>query len=109
MRVMVGVIDEFSPFLWRGKGCVGFACDHFAMAKANGVADSHMQFLPAAEVNIRETSAYAAVPTPLSYKRKGEAAGEDGVFPIGVTKTALGRKIAAWAWATCQGRAIPAN
>ena len=101
------VMDEFSPFIWRGNGCAGFARDFFAMAKAHNVTDSVMQLLPAAEVNIEGGAAYAAIPAHLTYKRDNKPATEDGVFSVALTKTAAGWKIAAFAWATSQGRVVP--
>lgn len=103
------VMDEFPPFIWRGNGCAGFARDFFPMTKAHGVTDSHMQLLAASEMNIKDDSAYAVIPAHLTYKQKGAAAAEDGVFSVVLIKTAKGWKIAAFAWATAQGRVVPAN
>jgi hypothetical protein len=44
--------------------------------------------------------AYAVVPTVLTYKVKGKATTEKGIFTFALAKDASSWHIAAWAWTT---------
>ena len=94
------IIDEFAPFMWRGKAFAGWYADLGSWAKANGIAGLHIATAAPAQFETAKDTAYAIVPTHLTFTAKGKPASEDGTFTVSLKHYKSGWRIAGWAWTT---------
>jgi hypothetical protein len=94
----VSIIDEFAPHHW--SSFADWNRDLGGFFKVGGVSDFHMTLSPASFKQVGASQAYAVVPTVLTYKVKGKATTEKGIFTFALAKDAGAWHIAAWAWTT---------
>jgi hypothetical protein len=94
----VSIVDEFAPHHW--SSFADWNRDVGGFFKAGGVSDFHMALSPPSFKQIGASQAYAVVPTVLTYKTKGKATTEKGLFTFATAKDASGWHIVAWAWST---------
>jgi len=95
----VTIVDEFPPFLWRGKA--GFAQwfkDGDAAAKAAKMSAQTLALETPRTVTVAGARAYAVIPARLDFKEDGRPVHETGSFTFALTKTGAGWRIAAWSW-----------
>ena len=92
------IIDEFAPHHW--SSFADWNRDLGGFFKAGGVSDFHMTQSPPSFKQLGAAQAYAVVPTVPTYKIKGKATTEKGIFTFAMAKEAGGWRIAAWAWTT---------
>src|SRR5215831_14711756 len=92
------IIDEFAPHHW--STFADWNRDLGGFFKAGGVSDFHMTLSPPRFKQLGANQAYAVVPTVLTYKIKGKATTENGIFTFAMAKEAGSWRIAAWAWTT---------
>lgn len=95
----VAIIDEFPPYLWRGKHAFArWFADGDAAAKRAKMSDQKLELDTPRSVYVSGTHAYAIVPARLDFKEDGRPVHETGTFTFTLTKTGQDWRIAAWAW-----------
>ena len=92
------IIDEFGPHIWNS--FAGWNKDLGGDFKTNAVTDFHIAASPASFKKIDATTGYGVFPTTLTYKVKGNAIVEKGLFTVSTAKSATGWQITGWAWST---------
>ncbi|HEY5338142.1 MAG TPA: hypothetical protein VIJ85_08070 [Rhizomicrobium sp.] len=92
------IIDEFSPYAWKSFG--DWNHDFSAFFKAGGGSDFHMTVSAPSFKNVDATHGYGVLPTTLTYKIKGKAVTEKGLFTVSTAKAMDGWHITGWAWST---------
>jgi len=94
------IIDEFSPFEWRGEGaCAKWFADYDADAKKNAVTDGAVTLGAPRHVDVAGERAYVVVPADYTYKEKGKPEKETAsTLTIVLRKGAAGWRISAWSW-----------
>jgi len=92
------IIDEFAPHIWNSFN--GWVHDFSVGSKAEGVSDFHIAISPVSFKNVDAGHGYGVVPSTLTYKVKGKATAEKGMFTFSTVKAADGWKITGWAWST---------
>jgi len=95
------IIDEFAPYHWQGNDAFAqWGADFDTMAKVNGISDMVLTLEPPRHVHVTGDRGYAVVPALIVSRHNGKTARERGTFTFALTNTAMGWRIAAWAWAT---------
>jgi SnoaL-like domain len=93
------IIDEVSPYLWRGaKAVEAWAADLEADAKKKGITDQKVTISAATRVESTATAAYVVVPAVYTFKEKGVAMSESAHFTFTLQKGASGWLIHGWTW-----------
>ena len=89
------IIDEFSPFRWRGKHLVErWGADFGKMAKSAGITSPSLKDQEPTRITVDGDQAYAVVPAELHFLLKGKAETERGLLTVVTKKTSDGWKIA---------------
>jgi len=95
------IIDEFAPYHWQGNDAFAqWGADFDTMAKAGGISGLVVTLRPPRHVNVTGDRGYAVVPALIVSRQNGKKMRERGTFTFALTNTAMGWRIAAWAWAT---------
>ena len=97
-RASAPIIDEFAPHHWNN--FADWNRDFAAYLKAGGGSDFHMALSAPSYKVIGAKQSYAVMPTVLTFKIKGKAMSEKGLFTFVTEKDARGWHIASWAWST---------
>ena len=93
------IIDEVSPYLWRGaKALQTWAGDLEADAKTKGITEQKVTISAATRVESTATAAYVVVPAVYTFKEKGVAMSESAQFTFSLQKGASGWLIHGWTW-----------
>src|SRR6187397_119770 len=93
------IIDEVSPYLWRGaKALQTWAADLEADAKKKGITDQKVTISAATRVESTADAAYVVVPAIYTFKEKGVAMSETAQFTFSLQKGASGWLIHGWTW-----------
>ncbi|HSM94498.1 MAG TPA: nuclear transport factor 2 family protein [Rhizomicrobium sp.] len=92
------IIDEFSPFTWHS--FAAWNQDLGADFKAGQVSDFHITLSPVSFKKVDASHGYGVVPSTLTFKVKGKATTEKGMFTFSTVKAAAGWRITGWAWST---------
>ena len=93
------IIDEVSPYLWRGaKALQTWAADLEADAKKKGITDQKVTIKAATRVESTADAAYVVVPAIYTFKEKGVAMSETAQFTFTLQKGASGWLIHGWTW-----------
>ncbi len=92
------IIDEFGPHIWNS--FAAWDADIGKDFKKNVVTDFHIALSPVSFKNVDANYGYGVVPSTLTYKVKGKATTEKGMFTFSTAKTASGWRITGWAWST---------
>ena len=94
------IIDEFAPYHWSGpKAASTWWAGFLADSKTSGMTEADMRLGQPKRILQSARHAYVVVPATLTFKLKGAAGHEDGVFAFTLDKTAKGWRIAAFSWA----------
>jgi hypothetical protein len=95
----VMIIDEVSPFVWRGAQALKtWAADLEADAKKHGLTDQKVTLSPATRVETNGPNAYVVVPALYTFKEGGVAMRESGQMTFALKKAAAGWLIHGWTW-----------
>jgi ketosteroid isomerase-like protein len=93
------IIDEVSPFIWRGaKALQTWVADLDRDAKKHGITDQKVTLSPPTRVETTAAEAYVIVPTVYSFKENGVAMREAAQMTLTLKKDAGGWLIHGWAW-----------
>jgi hypothetical protein len=93
------IIDEVSPYLWRGaQAFQTWAGDLERDEKKRGVSDGKVTLGAATRVETDGVSAYVIVPSTYSFKQKGVAMRETAQMTFALKKGASGWLIHGWTW-----------
>ena len=93
------IIDEVSPYLWRGaKALQTWAADLEADAKKKGITDQKVTIKAPTRVESTADAAYVVVPAIYAFKEKGVAMSETAQFTFSLQKGAGGWLIHGWTW-----------
>lgn len=93
------IIDEVSPFLWRGaQAFTTWAADLEADAKKHGMTDQKVTLSPATRVEMNGREAYVVVPAIYTFKEGGVAMRERAQMTFALKKAAAGWLIHGWTW-----------
>lgn len=93
------IIDEVSPFLWRGvQAFQTWAADLEKDAKARGITDQMVSIGAATRTETDGAGAYVIVPSVYTFKEKGVAMREAAQMTFTLKKGAAGWLIHGWTW-----------
>jgi hypothetical protein len=93
------IIDELSPYLWRGPKAFqewGAALD--ADAKKRGMTDPKVTLGAVTRVEMNGADAYVVVPAVFTFKEKGVAMRESAQMTFALKKGPSGWLIHGWTW-----------
>ncbi len=95
------IIDDFSPFEWRGPGaCANWDKAFNDFAKKNGITDPTGTIGKPKQFVVEKDRAYVVAPGTFGYAMKGKAVKITAIAAFSLRKTAAGWKITSWSWAT---------
>jgi len=95
----VTIIDEVSPYIWRGpKAFLTWVADLDNDSKKNGITEPMVTLSAATRVEKNGDQAYVIVPAVYSYKQGGKAMREAAQMTVVLKKDAKGWLIHAWTW-----------
>jgi hypothetical protein len=99
MPRMLVIIDEVSPFLWRGaQAFQAWAPALEADAKKDGITDQKATLRQATRVETDGGDAYVIVPSVYTFKKGGVAMRETAQMTFALKKAAAGWLIHGWTW-----------
>lgn len=94
------IIDEISPYHWRGKNAFhAWFTAFLADMQKHGQTEPAMKLGKPREVMVSGASAYVVVPGHYTYKEGATPKAEDGMYAIDLKKGDAGWRIDAFAWA----------
>lgn len=93
------IVDEVSPFLWRGPAAFdAWVADLTKDSAAQGITDQSVELGKPTRTLVSGDSAYVIVPSTYRFKQKGVAMSEVAQMTFALRKAATGWKIAGWTW-----------
>jgi len=93
------IIDEVSPFVWRGAQALKtWAADLEADAKKKGITNQKVTLKPATRAETTGSDAYVVVPAVYSFSEGGVAKSESAHMTVVLKKGATGWLIHGWTW-----------
>jgi len=93
------IIDEVSPFVWRGaQAFKTWAADLEADAKKNGITNQKVTLKPATRTETTGSDAYVVVPAVYSFSEAGVAKTESAHMTFALKKGSTGWLIHGWTW-----------
>jgi hypothetical protein len=93
------IVDGFPPYLWIGPGFQDGWMRDFAKGVATaGLTNFRVSVKKAQQISIAGDTAYAVVPTSVTWDDKGKHGREHGTWTIVLKHSGAGWKILAWAW-----------
>jgi ketosteroid isomerase-like protein len=102
------IIDEVSPYLWRGKQAFqSWAADLEADAKKRGATDQKVALRPATRVETNGREAYVVVPATFTFKEGGVPMRASAQMSVVLKKGATGWLIHGWAWTGPKAQKAP--
>jgi ketosteroid isomerase-like protein len=95
----VVIIDEVSPFLWRGpRALQQWSTDLDNDAKKRGITDQMVRISAATRTEASGDHAYVVVPAVYTFKERGGAMREAGQMTFALRKSPGGWLIHGWTW-----------
>ena len=95
----VVIIDEVSPYLWRGpQAFQAWGADLDKDAKARGITDQAVTISAPTREELSGDHAYVVVPAVYTFKERGVAMREAAQFAVVLRKGAGGWLIHGWTW-----------
>jgi ketosteroid isomerase-like protein len=95
----VAIVDEVSPFLWRGPQAIkSWLADLDADAKKQGMTDMKVTLSRATRVETAGQNAYVVVPAVFTFKAKGVDMRENAQMTLVLKDSGSGWLIHAWTW-----------
>jgi ketosteroid isomerase-like protein len=93
------IIDEVSPYLWRGAQALdAWSADLASDAKKQGITDQMVTIKAATRVETNGDQAYVVVPAVYTFKQGGAAMREAAQMTFVLKKGASGWLIHGWTW-----------
>lgn len=93
------ILDEVSPYLWRGPQAVQtWATDLDADSKKHGITDPRVTISAPTRIETDGATAYVVVPSVYTFKEKGVAMREAAQMTFALKKGAAGWLIHGWTW-----------
>ncbi len=93
------IIDEVSPYLWRGpKAFQSWGADLESDAKKNGITEPMVTIKAATRTEQSGDQAYVVVPAVYTFKQGGKAMRESAQMTFVLKKAATGWLIHGWTW-----------
>jgi hypothetical protein len=101
------IIDEVSPYLWRGaQAFQTWAADLASDDKKKGVTDQKVSIGAATRVEMDGTGAYVVVPSVYTFKQKGVAMREAAQMTFTLKKSGSAWLIHGWTWTGPRARKV---
>ncbi len=95
------VIDDFPPHAWGGgRACAKWGAGLMAMMKSGGMSDAMVAVAAPTHLAVTGGAAYAVYPATFSFKLKGKAQVEKGLWTFAMRKGRGGWRISGWSWAS---------
>lgn len=95
----LAIIDEVSPYLWRGpQAFQAWSADLDSDAKKRGITDQIVTISAPTRKETNGDHAYVVVPAVYTYKEGGVAMREPAQFTFALKKGAAGWLIHGWTW-----------
>jgi hypothetical protein len=93
------IIDEVSPYIWRGpQAFQTWGADLESDAKKNGITEPMVTLSAATRIEKNGDQAYVVVPAVYTFKQRGTAMREAAQMTFVLKKGASGWLIHAWTW-----------
>ena len=93
------IIDEVSPYLWRGpKAFHSWAADLESDAKKNGITEPKVTLGAVTRIEKNGDQSYVVVPTVYTFKQRGTAMREAAQMTVVLRKGPTGWLIHGWTW-----------
>ena len=93
------VIDDFPPHAWRGtSACADWSSAAAAFFQQQGITGAKVSVGASGHLQIEGSAAYGVYPSVVSFKQKGKAVSQHGLWTFAMRKGPAGWRIAAWAW-----------
>jgi len=93
------IIDEVSPFLWRGaRAFQQWSTDLDNDAKKRGMTDPMVKIGAPTRTEVNGDQAYVVIPAVYTFKERGVAMRESAQMTFALRKGAEGWLIHGWAW-----------
>jgi hypothetical protein len=98
--VPMSILDGLPPHAWNGPTASGdWYKDGMVAGEQKGATDYLVELGEPSHLNVTADSAYAVVPTALSFKVHGKPITQSGAtFTVALRKLNDGWRLAAWAW-----------
>ena len=95
----LAIMDEVSPYLWRGsKAFQAWSADLDSDAKKRGITDPVVTISAPTRAETNGDQAYVVVPAVYTFKERGVAMREAGQMTFALKKGAGGWLIHGWTW-----------